>query len=412
MIRRLLVLLLILASCRGKEASQVQVSTVKKGTFLEELVEQGTIQAVNSISVTAPSISYRYGALKIAKIIDDGQEVEKADTILIFDPSEIKKSIVQAEQQLEIAKAEYEKLKSTQRSELEDLEADLELAQTSKEISQINFETSTYEPEATKKEIELKLKSASIALERAREQIDNKKIIHKEDLIQKSVAINQITVTLKDANKSLNSLFVVSPARGIAIKEDNWNTGQKWAVNDQPYSGSKIIELPDLAAMRAEVKINEVDISKILPGQRVEIRPDAYSDSLYQGRVESVANLAQKKDYKSKIKIFPVQIRIAGESKKLLPGLSVSCKIIVSEIPDVIYIPLESLFKDQMVEYVYLKSGKGFKKKEVKTGAVNSDFAIITEGLREKDVVALSNPFLKKEEVKKKAPAAGKNAGL
>ncbi len=164
--------------------------------------------------------------------------------------------------------------------------------------------------------------------------------------------------------------------------------------------------------MRAEVKINEVDISKILPGQRVEIRPDAYSDSLYQGRVESVANLAQKKDYKSKIKIFPVQIRIAGESKKLLPGLSVSCKIIVSEIPDVIYIPLESLFKDQMVEYVYLKSGKGFKKKEVKTGAVNSDFAIITEGLREKDVVALSNPFLKKEEVKKKAPAAGKNAGL
>ncbi len=66
--------------------------------------------------------------MKIAKIVEDGEEVEKGDTIMIFDPSEIKRAIIQAEQQLEIAKAEYEKLKSTQQSEIEDLEADLELA--------------------------------------------------------------------------------------------------------------------------------------------------------------------------------------------------------------------------------------------------------------------------------------------
>ena len=148
---------------------------VKKGIFMEELTDQGTVEAVNSISVSAPAISYRYGALKIAKIVDDGAEVEKGDTIMIFDPSEIKRSIIQAEQQLEIAKAEYEKLKSTQQSEIEDLEADLELAGISQEISKINFETSVYEPEATKKEIQLKLESATIALNRAKEQIENKK---------------------------------------------------------------------------------------------------------------------------------------------------------------------------------------------------------------------------------------------
>lgn len=369
---------------------------------MEEITDQGTVEAVNSISVSAPTISYRYGALKIAKIAEDGEEVEKGDTILIFDPSEIKRSIIQAEQQLEIARAEYEKLKSTQQSEIEDLEADLELAGISQEISKINFETSVYEPEATKKEIKLKLESATIALNRAKEQIENKKIIHREDLIQKSLIIKQLTSTLADANSSMNSLFVVSPAKGIIIKELNWITNQKWAVGDQPYSGSKIIELPDLSAMRAEVKINEVDISKIVPGQRVEIRPDAYSDSVYAAKVESVANLAQNKDYKSKIKIFPVQISISGQSKKLLPGLTVSCKIIVSEIPGVLYIPLESLFKDQLTEYVYLKSGSGFKRREIKTGAINTDFVIITEGLNENDPIALSDPFLTREEVKEK----------
>jgi HlyD family secretion protein len=410
MIRRMIILLfIILLSCKGKESSDIHVTNVKRGTFLEELTDEGTIEAVNSISVSAPAISYRYGALKIAKIVDDGAEVEKGDTVIVFDPSEIKRAIIQAEQQLEIAKAEYEKLKSTQQSEIEDLQADLELARISQEISKINFETSVYEPEATKKEIQLKLESATIALNRAMEQIENKKIIHKEDLIQKSLTIRQLTSTLADANKSLNNLFVVSPTRGIVIKEENWSTGQKWAVGDQPYSGSSLIELPDLSAMRAEVKINEVDVSKILPGQKVVIRPDAYSDSIYSGKIESVANLAQNKDYKSKIKIFPVKIRISEQSRKLLPGLTVSCKIIVSEIPNVIYIPLESLFKESGAEYVYLKSGSGFKRREIKTGAVNTDFAIITEGLKEKDVIALSNPFLKKEELKEKKPKGTSN---
>ena len=403
MIRKIIFMLfIILVSCKGKEVSDIQVTKVKRGTFVEELTEQGTLKAVKSISVSAPSISYRYGSLKIAKIVEDGEVVEKGDTIMIFDPSEIKRAIIQAEQQLEIAKAEYEKLKSTQQSEIEDLEADLELAHISQEISKINSETAIYEPEVTKKEIKLKLESATIALNRAMEQIENKKIIHKEDLLQKSLTIKQLTSTLKDANSSMNNLFVVSPDKGITIKEENWNTNQKWAVGDQPYSGSKIIELPDLSEMRAEVKINEVDVSKVIPGQRVEIRPDAYSDSVYMGKVESVANLAQNKDYKSKIKIFPIQIRISGHSKTLLPGLTVSCKIIVSEITGVLFIPLESLFKEQGIEYVYLKSGSGFKRRDIKTGAINTDFAIVSEGLDENDVIALSEPFLKNLEVKEK----------
>ena len=403
MIRKFTFLLFfVLVSCKGKEVSDIQVTKVKKGTFLEELTEQGTIGAVNSISVTGPAISYRYGALKIAKIIDDGKEVEKGDTVMIFDPSEIKRAIIQAEQQLEIAEAEYEKLSSTQKSEIDDLEADLELSRISQEISKINSETSIYEPEATKKEIKLKLESATNALARAKEQIENKKVIHREDLLQKTLAIKQLTATLDEAKSSLNSLFVVSPAKGITIKEENWNTGQKWAVGDSPWSGSKVIELPDLSEMRAEVKINEVDVSKVLPGQRVEIRPDAYSDSIYTGKVESVANLAQNKDYKSKIKIFPVQIRIAGQSKTLLPGLTVSCRIIVSEVPEVLYIPLESLFSKQGMEYVFVRSGSGFKRRDIITGAINTDFAIVTEGLDENEVIALSDPFLKKEEVKKK----------
>ncbi len=396
----ILLLFLGLAACAGKTTQDVQTIAVKRGTFTEELTEEGTIRAVNSLSITAPAISYRYGSLKLTRVVEDGKEVEQGDTVIIFDPSEIKKAIVTSEQQLEIAKAEYDKLKATQQSEIEDLEADLEIAGISKEISKINFDQAVFESEITRKEINLKLETAGIALERAREQIDNRKKIHQEELFQKTLTIKQLTVALEDANRSINTLFVTSPSKGIAILKENWMTGQKWQVGDQPYSSYPLIDLPDLSEMLAEVKINEVDVSKIVPGLKVEIKADAYSDTTYSGAVSTVANLAQNKDYRSKIKIFPVQVSIAGKPDNLLPGLTVSCKIRIREIPDVLFVPVEAIFKSQGIEYVYIKTGSSYKRQEVKVGPTNTDYAIITEGLSENDEITLADPFLNKEESK------------
>jgi multidrug resistance efflux pump len=398
----ILLLFLGLFACKGKVVQEVQTTLVKRGTFSEEMTEEGTVRAVNSININAPNISYRYGSLKITSLVNDGKEVNMGDTVIIFDPSEIKKAIITSQQQLEIANAEFEKLKATQQSEIEDLESDLEISRISQEISKINFDQAVYESEVTKKEINLKLETSNIALERAKEQIENKKKIQQEDLFQKTLSIKQLTTALEDASNSVKSLFVISPGPGIAILKDNFYTNQKWQAGDQPYSGTILIELPDLNEMMAEVKINEVDITKISPGLKVEIKPDAYSDTTFSGKVITVANLAQNKDSKTRIKVFPVQIKIDGRSGSLLPGLTVSCKIIISEIAGVLYIPIESIFNDQLNEFVYLKTASGFKRKDVKIGAVNTDFAIVTEGLAENEELALSDPFLNIDENKSK----------
>jgi HlyD family secretion protein len=396
--KNFLILIFLLAACKGKEVNQTQVTAVKLGTFSEELNEQGAVRSVNSVTINAPIISYRYstGGLKITKMVTDGKEVMKGDTVIIFDPSEVKKSVITSQQQLEIANAEFEKLKASQQSEIEDLESDLETASISQEISKINFEQAIYESEVTKKEINLKLETANIALARAKEQIENRKKIQQEDVFQKSLSIKQLVTSLEEANNALKNLFVVSPSPGIAIIKDNFMTNQKWAVSDQVYSGTILIELPDLNKMMAEVKINEVDISKIVPGLKVEIKPDAYSDLVYSGKVETVANLAQNKDYKSKIKVFPIQIMIENDTKNLMPGLTVNCKIKVNEIPGVLYIPLEGIFKEQGNEFVYVRNSTGFERRDVKIGSINSDFAVVKEGLAENDEIALSDPFLNK----------------
>jgi HlyD family secretion protein len=394
---RILLFSLFIFSCKSKELSEIQTTLVRSGIFTEELIEEGTLRAVNSISITAPVISYRYGGLKITSIVADGKEVHKGDTLMGFDLSEIRKAIVDNEQRLVIANAELEKIIATQQSAIADLEADMEIARINREISKINFEQSVYESDITKKEIALRLENADIALQRSREQIENRKRINQEDLFQKHLSIKQLQAILDEAHVSANNLFVISPANGIAILEQNFMTQQKWQIGEQPYSGTKLIELPDLDEMMAEIRINEVDVSKILPGMEVTIVTDAYADTTYRGRVTSIANLAQNKDSNSKIKVFPVRINISGASDKLLPGLTVSCKIKIKEIPDVLYIPLESLFREMADEFVYVKTSSGFRRQEVKTGASNTDYAVITEGLTGDEELALTDPFIIKQ---------------
>lgn len=389
-------------ACNREPVKEVPVGKVVRGTFYLDIYEEGEIEATRSTNITSPNISWRYGTMKITQIVKDGKEVKTGDTLLVFDPSEVKKGVVEAEARLGMNRAELEELQAQQESDLEELKADYEIARISQEISKIKFESAGYEANIKKKEIQLNLEKANIALDRADEQIKNRIKIQREELKQKKLSIDQDVARLTEANETLKKLFLVSPSPGIAILNISWSSGNKFQVGDQCWAGFPLIQLPDLSSLKATVKINEVDISKISKGLNVEIKPDAFSNSIYKGEVSTVANLAVNKDEKSKIKVFPVEIQLKGTDKKLLPGLTVSCRIIIGKIKNAIFIPLDALHPEGAFNYVYKKTTKGFEKTSVETGASNSDYIVITKGLNESDKVAMADPF--KDDKKPKIP--------
>lgn len=385
----------ILASCGGKKnVEQVPTGKVMKGAFYIDLFEEGELEAVNSLSITSPSFSsWRYSSLKITQIVKEGQEVNVGDTVVMFDPSEVYKGITEAESGLEISLAELEKIEAQHKSDLEELNVDYESTRISLEISKIEFEKAGYESEMKKKEMQLNLDKAYIALDKAKEQIENRKSIQAEEIKQKKLAIEQDREKLRDAHEALVKLSVVSPAPGIAILSHNWNTGNKFQPGDQCWSGRPLVLLPDMSKMKVTVKINEVDIAKIEKGLKVEVKPDAFSDQKLTGTVNSIANLAVNKDGSSKIKVFPVEIILNETNKDLLPGLTVGCRLIIDEIEDVMYIPLDALQVEDGKEFVYKKKGRGYEKTEVEVGQSNSDYVILLKGLKEGDDIALANPY-------------------
>ena len=383
----------VLYGCGNRSADNVPTGKVVKGTFFVDLYEEGEVAAVNSITISSPNVSWRYN-LKINEIVKDGTEVMPGDTVIVFDPADVNKDIQDAQSRLEISNAELEKMIAQQESDLEELRATYEVTRLSLEISKIQFEQAGYESEIRKKEIQLNLEKAEISLQKAKEEIDNKIKLNAEDVKQKNLSMDQDRTRLREAEESLARLWVVSPAPGIAIISRNYSSGNKYQSGDQTYPVSPLITLPDLSRLKATVNINEVDIAKIATGLDVEIKPDAFSETTFTGKIHSVANLAVNKTGSTKIKVFPVEVYINETHENLLPGLTVSCRILIDKIEDVLYVPLDAVFADGGTYYVYRKSGGGYTKTEVKTGASNADYTVITEGLDENDVVALADPFV------------------
>lgn len=394
--------LLLCTSCAKKADVVIPEATVSHGTFLVDVWEEGEVEALNSIHIEAPQIAWRFGGLKIARLVPDGTDVKAGDTVVVFDPSEVNKAILDHQDRLVVSNAELEKLIAQQEQEMSSLQTDYEIAEIAQEIASIELEAAAYESVIKRKEIELNLEKAQIALVQAKEQIENKKKVQAEDLKQKKMSIEQDRDRLQEAYETLNRLHVVSPSNGLAIIRHNRSTDAKFQAGDQTWGGNWLIDLPDLSRMKVKLNINEVDISKVSKDMMAEIRPDAYSDSIFTGHVMSIANLAVNKERQSTIKVFPVEILVDRADKNLLPGLTVSCRIIVDRIEDVDYLPLEAVHTEADKSFVYRATLSGYERVEVETGTTNTDYIIITSGLYKGDRVALVDPTVKEDDKKKK----------
>jgi RND family efflux transporter MFP subunit len=384
--------ILILIACGNQQDNDIETYTLKRQDFLFTITETGELEAVNATRISAPLIPWDLGSLKITWLIEDGAEVKEGDVLVEFDKNEVQKNMEDAQAQLEIAQAELRKAQASQKSQIEEMIADLDIARLQHRIAQLTFELAGFQAEIERKKIELQLENAAIALKRAEEKIENQKNINQQEISKLKLQVSQEQTKFEEAVSTLEKLTVRAPSPGIAIIMKNRYTDIKFQTEDQVWRGLSLISLPDLSQMQSKVMINEVDISKIKLNQSAQVRMDAYPDTSFKAHVTSVASLARNKSRDSKIKIFDILLLLDEHDKNLIPGMTVSCEILVEKIADTLFIPLEAVFRNEQGPFVFVKKGTEFKAQPIITGKENDDYVIIAEGLQENDQVALVDP--------------------
>jgi multidrug resistance efflux pump len=202
--------------------------------------------------------------------------------------------------------------------------------------------------------------------------------------------------------------------------EDYWGGRDPIRVGSQVFERQAILTIPDTTKMGVKLGIHESHIKKITKGQKARIKADAFPDEILEGEVIKVGVLPDSRNrwMNPDMKLYPCTIAIQGTKPWLRPGMSAKIEVMVKQIPDCVYVPMQAVSVREGKQLVYLGNG-GRREREVQAGEFNDEFIEIRSGLAAGEVVLLKAPDSEKtsdstakpEENKKDAAAASGGTG-
>jgi len=200
---------------------------------------------------------------------------------------------------------------------------------------------------------------------------------------------------LDKLKKQLDACVIKAPAVGQVVY---WSSTERWSRVDieqgaEVWEGAKIITIPDTSKMKVEIDVHETWVDKIEPGQQAKITVAAFPDKPFSGEVLKKAPLAGQQNWLSPdLKVYTTDVSIEGADDSLKTGMTAKVEVIVQELKDVLYVPIQSVVTVEEKKVCYIHTGSPPAQREVQTGLFNDSFVEIKGGLQEGDSVLLNPP--------------------
>ena len=208
-----------------------------------------------------------------------------------------------------------------------------------------------------------------------------------DDNVQSAAdSLRSAELSLESRYDQLDNYTVTSPIRGTVI-DKNYKAGET------SETGKVLCSIYDLSYLTMTLSVDELDISDIAVGQRVEITADAVEGRTYTGVVTKVSVAGTSSGGTT---TYPVTVRI-DETEGLLPGMNVDAVITLESASGVLAIPTGALNRGNTVlvtaDSPSAANGTAIEGGEyysvpVEIGASDSSYIEIVSGLREGDTVA------------------------
>ena len=386
------IILIIVLTSNKKDAYKPQVVKAQKGLFEIIVTTTGELEAESNIKIEAPTgmraRNVRLGEIKIQDLVPEGTVVRKGDYVAMLDRTSADNSLKDLEDEYEALQGKYDRTLLDTSLTLKGLRDDIENQKFNIEEARIAVEQSIYEPPATQRQYLNNLEKA----ERSHEQSLNNYDLKVE---QAQATVNDVLIELNRKRRQLDELrevlsnfTIYAPTDGMVIYFRDWS-GEKRRIGSSISGWDLVVAtLPDLSNMLSKTYVNEIDISKVKPGQLVRKGVDAFPEKSYTGVVKEVSNIGEQLK-NADAKVFEVIIKVDGEDEILRPAMTTSNKIITASLDSAVFVPSETIFERDSITYVYKTNGT---RQVVVKGPSNENFTVIERGLQAGDELYLSLP--------------------
>jgi multidrug efflux pump subunit AcrA (membrane-fusion protein) len=161
--------------------------------------------------------------------------------------------------------------------------------------------------------------------------------------------------------------------------------------------------------MQAKIYVLEADAGGLEQGVSAEVFLEAHPSRSYQTKVKSVSALAQRRNRRSPVQYFEVILELDRTDTELMkPGQRVRAVLFLEDLEDVIAIPRQAVIEERDGDkLVYRRKGRGFEPVEVELSATALGRVVISRGLDDGDVIALSDPTGQTEQAEPAGQVSG-----
>ena len=346
----------------------VNTENLSKADIQEKLSLSGPVSGTQSQHVTSALHA------KVKEIlVKEGDKVTEGQLIAKLDTKDVEEALEAAKTQVDLAKAnkedatknakaEYAKVQTAYNNALLDFQRKSSLLESG-DISQSEYE-----------QAESALKDAKASLGSFKVSGGNVQVSESYDLQIKSAEEG-----LKKAQSAVDSAEIKAPISGT-ITRVNVEAGQ---FADNLLDGKPMFTVENLDQLELSISVSEYSIGKLSLGQKAIITADILGDEKLEGEVSSISPTGEAKNGNTAERVIPIKIKIDGDKKGLLSGITAKADIVLSEAKDVFVVPLSAVItgEDGSSQMAFVEDGK-IHIVPVKTG-VESDVSVEVSPLKE-----------------------------
>ena len=209
-----------------------------------------------------------------------------------------------------------------------------------------------------------------------------------ESIQSASESLRSAEISMQNQQDNMSNYTITSPISGTIIEKDA-------KAGDAAKAGDTLCIVYDLSYLEMSINVDELQISSISVGQKVQITADAVQDKTYVG---TVTRVSMKGTANGGTTTYPVTIRI-DDTDGLRPGMNANAEIVIAEAGNALAVPNAAIVRGGYVLVRQdspsavnaddsMSAPEGYVYVKVKTGVSDDNYTQVTSGLSESDTIA------------------------
>jgi HlyD family secretion protein len=369
----------LFASLSRDPAVPVRAVTAQRGTIRSVVSTNGKVEPLQNFEAHAP-----VGTTVKKILVREGDHVKKGQLLVQLDDAKARSQAAQAQAQVLAAEADLSAIqKGGSREEILTLESQITKARTDGDTAQRNLDAlrrlrqqgAASPGEIKNAEDQLKRDNAdlNLLLQKQKNRYSQPEIVRVE--AQKSESQSALSA----ADDVLSQLNIRSPFDGIVY---SLPVLQGTYLNP----GDLVLQEADLSKVSVRAFVDEPDVGRLAPGDKIEVTWDALPGRTWDGAVTVIPAVIKLHGTRN---VGETTCIVDNHDLKLLPNVNVGVTIITTEHRNVLTVPREAVHPEDSKVYVYQIVNNELQRRYVQTSISNLTQVEVTGGLTENALVAL-----------------------